>query len=302
MSAAAGQWTVTRPSSPEFVLMAIAIVGVSLSAPLTALTLAPALGIAFWRNAVGAVVLLPAAFRSLRAVGRREVGLCLLSGTLLAGHFAAWLPSITLTTVATSTALVCTTPFWTTLVMRLAGHPVPRLVWIGLTVGLVGVLLVTGVDVTVSARAVLGDGLALLGGALAAGYVLIGASVRATVSTSAYGVLCYSTAAVLLAGAALIAGVPLTGYAARDWLIIGGITVGAQLLGHTIFNRVVATVGPTVVGLAILLEVPGAALLALALIGQSPPVLVLPGLALILTGLVLVIRSGTDPVDVAPPT
>lgn len=283
--------------------MAIAVVGVSLSAPLTALTAAPVLGIAFWRNAAGAVVLLPGALRQLRrGIGRRQVGLCLLSGALLAGHFAAWLPSVTLTTVAASTALVCTTPLWSTLAMRLAGQPVPQLVWVGLGLGLAGVVLVTGVDVTVSGQAVLGDGLALLGGLLAAGYVLLGASVRASVSTSAYGVLCYSTAAVLLAGAALIAGVPLGGYAARDWLLIAGITVGAQLLGHTIFNRVVGTVGPTVVGLAILLEVPGAALLALVLLGQRPPLLVVPGLVLILVGLAVVVRAGGERIEPGPAT
>ena len=64
------------------------------------------------------------------------------------------------------------------------------------------------------------------------------------------------------------------------------------MLGHTIFNRVVSTVGPTVVGLAILLEVPGAALLALALLDQTPPLLVIPGMLLILAGLALVIRAG----------
>lgn len=265
-----------------------------MSAPLTALALAPALGIAFWRNALGAVLLLPSAISRLRRqpLTRRQLGLCLLSGAFLAAHFAAWLPSITLTTVAASTALVCTTPMWTTLAARLSGHRVPRQVWVGLALGLAGVLLVTGVDVTVSARALNGDLLALLGGALAAGYVLIGAAVREQVSTTAYAGVCYTTAAVLLAGSAILADVPLGGYAVRDWLLILAITVCAQMLGHTIFNRVVSTVGPTVVGMAILLEVPGAALLAFVLLGQLPPLLVVPGLLLIVSGLALVIRSG----------
>lgn len=274
--------------------MAVAVAGVSLSAPLTALALAPAIGIAFWRNAAGALLLLPVGVPRLRSerLTRGEFGRCLLAGVFLAAHFAAWLPSITLTTVAASTALVCTTPIWTTLVLRLTGTPVPGRVWAGLALGLVGVLLITGVDVTVSTRAVLGDLLALLGGILAAGYVLLGASVRTRVSTSAYATVCYSTAAVLLGVGALSAGIPLAGYAARDWLLIGAITIVAQMLGHTIFNRVVSTVGPTVVGLAILLEVPGAALLALALLDQTPPLLVIPGMLLILAGLALVIRAG----------
>lgn len=300
----AAQWQLSRPTGPEFALLTVAVLGVSMSAPLTALVAAPALGIAFWRNAVGAALLVPGAVSQLRRrpLTRRQFALCLLSGAFLAAHFAAWIPSVTLTTVAASTALVCTTPIWTTLAARVAGHHVPGRVWIGLALGLAGVVLVTGVDVTVSARAVAGDLLALLGGMLAAGYILIGASVRAAVSTTAYAAVCYSTAAALLAVAALLAGIPLVGYDVRDWLLILAITVCAQMLGHTIFNRVVSTVGPTVVGLAILLEVPGAALLAFALIGQVPPLLAVPGLVLIVSGLALVIRSGGDRVETGPST
>lgn len=297
-----GQWQLSRPTGTEFGLLAVAILGVSMSAPLTALVVAPVLGIAFWRNAIGAALLLPGAMRLLRRqpLSRRQFALCLLSGAFLAAHFAAWLPSVTLTTVAASTALVCTTPMWTTLALRVLGHRVPRRVWVGLALGLLGVVLVTGVDITVSARALGGDLLALLGGILAAGYVLIGASVREQVSTTAYAGVCYTTAAVLLALAAVVAGVPLAGYSARDWLLILAITACAQMLGHTLFNRVVSTVGPMVVGMAILLEVPGAALLAFVLLGQVPPLLVVPGLLLVLFGLALVVRAGGAQVESGP--
>lgn len=298
------QWQMSRPSGADFGLMAIAVVGVSLSAPLTALVAAPVLGIAFWRNAVGAALLLPVAgtrYRSeLRGLSGRQLRLCMLSGAFLAAHFAAWLPSITLTSVAASTALVCTTPVWTALAARIAGHRVPGRVWLGLALALAGIALVTGVDVTVSSEALLGDFLALLGGMLAAGYVLLGSVVRETVSTTTYATVCYSTAAVLIALAALLAGVPLAGYSGRDWLLILAITGCAQMLGHTIFNQVISTVGPTVVGLAILLEVPGAALLAFVLLGQVPPLLAVPGLVLLVSGIAIVIRAGGDQVETGP--
>lgn len=298
------QWQMSRPSGPDFGLMAIAVVGVSLSAPLTALVAAPVLGIAFWRNAVGAALLLPVAgtrYRSeLRGLSGRQLRLCMLAGAFLAAHFAAWLPSITLTSVAASTALVCTTPVWTALAARMAGHRVPGRVWLGLALALAGIALVTGVDVTVSSQALLGDFLALLGGMLAAGYVLLGSMVRETVSTTTYAAVCYSTCAVLIAVAALLAGVPLVGYSGRDWLLILAITGCAQMLGHTIFNQVISTVGPTVVGLAILLEVPGAALLAFVLLGQVPPLLAVPGLVLLVSGIAIVIRAGGDQVETGP--
>lgn len=296
------QWQVLRPSGTEFALMAVAVVGVSLSAPLTALVAAPVLGIAFWRNAVGAALLAPGALTSYRRrrLTRRQLGLCVLSGAFLAVHFAAWLPSITLTSVAASTALVTTTPIWTAVAARVAGHRVRAGVWTGLALAVLGVVLVTGVDVTVSGQALLGDLLALLGGAMAACYVLIGSTVRREVNTTTYAAVCYASCALLVALAAVVSRTPLGGYSARDWLLILAITVVAQMLGHTIFNRVVSTVGPTVVGLAILLEVPGAAVLAFVLIGQVPPLLAVPGLVLVLLGIAVVIRSGDDRVQAGP--
>ena len=72
---------------------------------------------------------------------------------------------------------------------------------------------------------------------------------------------------------------------------IAGITVSAQLFGHTLLNLVLSTVGPTVVSLAVLLEVPGALLFALVLLGQVPPLLALPGVALVVIGVALVVRE-----------
>ena len=61
-------------------------------------------------------------------------------------------------------------------------------------------------------------------------------------------------------------GHPLTGFPARDWLLIAAITVCAQLLGHTLFNLVLSSVGPTMVSLVILLLICGAAIFAAPLL------------------------------------
>ncbi|MDQ3715351.1 MAG: DMT family transporter, partial [Actinomycetota bacterium] len=284
-SASAQNWAVHRPSAKAWALLLIGVLGVSLSAPLTALLVAPALALGFWRTALGAAFLLPtAALRrgaEVRALRPALIGRCVLAGAFLAAHFGTWIPSITLTSVSTATALVCMTPIWTALAARIAGQRMPRIAWIGLLLAVVGTGVIAGVDVTVSAQAVLGDGLALVGGIFAAGYVLIGARVRTEISTTTYAICCYGVCAVLLGGIALVAGVPLVGFESRDWLLILAITLAAQLLGHTVFNLVVSEVGPTVVGLVLLLEVPGAALFALILVDQVPPALALPGLALV---------------------
>jgi drug/metabolite transporter (DMT)-like permease len=286
--------------------MGVAVVGISLSGPLTALVLAPALAIAFWRNAAGAAAMLPVLLTRERAgltgLRRRDLRSSLLAGLFLAAHFAAWLPSLNMTSVAASIALVTTTPVWTTLIARLSGVRLPRVVWWGLLLAVVGAALIAGVDVTVSLEAVKGDGLALLGAIAAGGYVLAGARARERLSTSAYAVVCYSTCAVVLAVAALIARVPLGGFSARDWWLIAAITFVAQLLGHTLFNLVVPSVGPTIVSLAILLEVPGALIVALILLHQAPPLLALPGMAAVVVGVTLVVRASRPATVVEPAT
>ena len=286
--------------------MAIAVVGISLSGPLTALVLAPVLAIAFWRNAAGAAVLLPVLLLRERAtltgLRPRDLGSSAVAGLFLAAHFAAWLPSLSMTSVAASIALVTTTPIWTALAARISGVRLPPAVWWGLALAVVGAALIAGVDFTVSPEAVTGDGLALLGAIAAGGYVLAGARARQRLATSAYTVICYSICALVLALAALVVDVPLAGFSARDWWLIAAITFVAQLLGHTLFNLVVSSVGPTIVSLAIMLEVPGALIVALVLLDEAPPLLALPGMAAVVVGVGLVIRASRPQTVVEPAT
>lgn len=293
---------VTLPPPRDAALLAVALAAVSTSGPLIAATAAPALAIAFWRNGLAAAVLLPVCLArrlgELRAMTRRQWGLGVLAGALLAGHFAAWVPSVTLTTVASSTALVATQPVWAALLARALGRQVPRAVWVGIVVAVLGAALLTGADVSLSGRALLGDVLATVGGALAAAYVTTGAAVRERISTTTYTAVCYSTCAVLLLALCLASGQRMGGYDGGTWLKLAALTAGAQLLGHSLVNVVLRTTSPTVVSLAILFEVPGAGLLAAVWLHQVPPLTALPGLVLLLLGIGLVVRAGARAVPV----
>jgi drug/metabolite transporter (DMT)-like permease len=301
---AAPAWAVHRPGGRDVALMTVAVLCVAFSGPLTTLVTASFLALAFWRNAAGAAVLLPVLLlrerSTLSGLRARQLVSSVVAGLFLAVHFAAWLPSLSMTTVAASTALATTTPIWTSLAARAAGVRLPLQVWWGLAIAVLGAVLIGGVDVTVSWEALAGDGLALVGAISAGGYVLAGARARERLSTSGYAVVCYSTCAAVLALAALVVHVPLAGFSARDWWLIAGITICAQLLGHTLLNLVLGSVGPTVVGLAILLEVPGAMLVALVLLHQVPPLLALPGMAAVVVGVALVVRAGRPAPEPAP--
>ncbi|MES4900632.1 MULTISPECIES: DMT family transporter [unclassified Streptomyces] len=293
--APAGYPTAHSATTLDGALLALAVASVSFSAPLVAATAAPALAVAFWRNAMAVGALTPFALlrhrRELRGMGRRGLLLSAGSGALLALHFGAWLPSLHMTSVASSTALVTTTPIWTALLLRLRGQRPPALVWAGMSVALLGVLLLTGVDLSLSTRALAGDALALVGGIAAAGYVVLGAEVRRTVSTTAYTYVCYGTTSVLLLVTCLASGTALGGYSGATWLKLAALTLTAQLLGHSLINRVVKGLGPSVTSTSLLLETPGAALIAALWLGQTPQAVAYPALAVILVGLALVVLA-----------
>ena len=100
---------------------------------------------------------------------------------------------MTLTSVASATALVATQPVWAALIARARGELISGQVWLGIGVAVAGALLLTGADLSTSGRALLGDGLAVLGGAFAAAYMVAGTEVRQSVSTTTYTAVCYTS-------------------------------------------------------------------------------------------------------------
>jgi drug/metabolite transporter (DMT)-like permease len=283
----------------DLVLIAIAVCATSTSAPLVREAAAPALVSAFWRNALATAVLVPTALVQRReevdALSRRERRLIAIAGMLLAAHFATWIPSLSYTTVASSVALVCTQPVWAALLARANGEHVSRQTWIGIAVAFAGVLALTGVDLTLSSRAVFGDVLAVLGGVLAAAYVTVGATVRRTVSTTTYTAGCYGVASIALLALCAFGGRNLTNHDATTWWCLVAITVGPQLLGHSLLNRVLQTTSATIVSVALLFEIVGATLLARWWFGEAPPGGTYPAAVLIACGIVLVVRDAAGP-------
>lgn len=276
---------------PVFLAL-IAVLGVSASGPLMAGTAAPALAIAFWRNAGGAALIAPFAVArnrtELRGLSGRQWLMSAIAGAMLAAHFAAWVSALKLTSVAAATALVTTQLIWVVLIDRIKGVKPTTAVLAGMALSISGVLVISGFDFALSTRAITGDALAVLGGLFAALYLLVGSEVRKTLSTTAYTLLCYGFCALFLAAASLAFGVSLAGFSTKSWLLIAAVTIAAQLLGHSLLNHLLAVMSPTVISLVILLEVPGAALLAGVFLGQTPPWGVYVGLTLILIGLAVV--------------
>jgi len=277
------------------VALVVGVLAVSTSGPLIAFAAAPALAIAFWRNMLALPLLVPVAavrrrdeLRSLVGPARREGLYCVLAGLALAGHLMTWVPSSKLTSVATATALVATQPVWVGLIAVAFGRRLSRWTWAGIGVAVVGAIALTGADLGTSDTALLGDLLALVGGVFGAVYTSLGERVRVSISTTTYTTVCYAVCAVAILLACLAGRIPITGFPATAWVAIVALTIGPQLLGHSLFSYSLRRISATTVSVVILLEVPGAALVAWAWLGQVPSLAALPGLALLLLGVAMV--------------
>lgn len=281
----------------NFFFAALGVLGVASSGPLIAATLGAtsvsALAIAFWRNAIGAAVMAsPTLVREPARFGKitgREFRWSLLAAVALALHFACFITSLQLTSVAAATALVCLQSAWIAVFQLFRGTRHRWQVLAGLGIAFAGVVAITGFDMGSSPQALTGDLLAVAGGALAGLYTLAGGKARQSMTTGTYTTLCYGMCAALVAVLALVAGQPLAGFEPAGWLGIAAITVCAQLVGHTAFNHLLATMSPLIVSMIILLEIPGAALLAAVFLHETLPAGTYAGLGLILAGLAVVV-------------
>lgn len=275
------------PARPDLIRLGLGIIGIGTSGPLIAMSTMPVLTLIFWRNLGGSLVTLPFALRHQR--DRAGVKWAVTAGVVLALHFVGFFLAMRMTTVAAGTALVALQPIFAALFVKLSGGHIPSKAWLGMIVSFAGVLLVVGVDLQISLKSFLGDLAALISAALAAAYMIVGSKAQRTLETTTYTTICYFICSMTALPMALIAGNEIFSFSAKEWWILLGLILGAQLLGHSMFNSALKRVSPAVVSLIVFFEVPVSAVLAAWWLDQRPPVGIIPGIALILIGCILVV-------------
>ncbi|HVM18556.1 MAG TPA: DMT family transporter, partial [Egibacteraceae bacterium] len=279
------------------------VLAVSTSSILIRVADAPSLSLAFWRCFAGAVVLAPFAARARRRGGpldgtqRRQL---LGAGVFLAAHFAAFISSLSFTTVASAAVLVTTAPLFVGIGAAVfLSEPPSRKTWAGIALAILGAAGIALADLEglEGGDALIGDALAFAGAALVAGYLLLGRAARRTLPVSRYAAGVYGVAAAVLLPVTVATGAALWGYSAGTWLAIAGLVIGPQLLGHTIFNSLLVAVAPTVIAVVVLAEPVGSTILAFWLLDESPT----PGFwlaaPLIAVGVWLAVVGARSPVD-----
>lgn len=277
---------------------------------------APSLVIAAVRLSLASLILVPATFRSashraqLKNMDRGDWALAILSGTFLSIHFASWFISLEYTALVASVVLVSTGPLWVALLSPIFLKELPsRWVWIGMTLALIGGIIVGLSDTcTVSefslacpplsdlmaGSAFFGNFLALTGAITVAGYMMIGRRLRAKIDLVPYVFIIYGVAAIDLIIYMLLAGQTPFGYPSITYLWMLALALVPQLIGHSTYNWALRYLPASMVSVTTLAEPLGAAILAFIFLRETPGLGVMLGGVLILLGVYFSMRTSQD--------
>ena len=272
-------------------MVVIGLLGVSLSSIFVRLADGPSVVTAACRLLWTVLLLTPVALgkKTIRdeilGTGKRNVMMCVLSGICLAAHFTTWFESLKHTSVASSTAIVCTEVIWVSLGYCLFMKGKMNLkVILCIAVMIGGSMLIAFSDSMVGESHLYGDLLAVAGAISVAGYTLIGKEMRKSMTTTAYTYIVYATCALVLVGTTLFQGYGISDFSPRT--IGAGFFLGvvSTILGHSVFSWCLKYFTPSFVASVRLLEPVIASIVAIFLFQEIPAVMQVLGGLIVLGG------------------
>jgi drug/metabolite transporter (DMT)-like permease len=275
-----------------YVGVCIAVVAVSFSAILIRWSGADFLAIAAGRMLLSALILAPFALvmyrNELFGLPRRDALVMVGIGAVLATHFSLWIASLDHTSVASSVVLVTAHPILVGLVGHFfMGERLSRLNAVGITVGMLGVVVLARGDASEGSATLYGDLLAVLGGVAAGVYILAGRQTRKRISLVVYAFVVYTSCATFLLVAVVATGSQLFTLGTWEWGLFLVMALGPSILGHTVYNWTLRYVPASVVSVSLLGEPVGSTALAFLIFSEAPPETALLGGATILLGIVM---------------
>jgi drug/metabolite transporter (DMT)-like permease len=214
------------------------------------------------------------------------------AGCCLASHFAAWITSLSFTSIAASTTLVTTTPIWVTIISWLwLGEKPKKLTLLGIAIALGGSVIITLGDSNTNnthTNPLLGNCLALIGTILASLYFLLGREAqRNGLGIGHYSAIAYTTAALLLLPLPGLLGTNYFSYPREVYFYLFLMAIFAQLIGHTSLNWAIAKTSPIIVTLTVLFEPIPASYMGWFIFGELPSAFTLQGGIILLLGVAI---------------
>ena len=299
-----------RARVSPLLVMLVAVVAMSWAAPLIRLATAPPIAIAAWRLTFASLVLAPVFAASRGRLEWAELGgadrrIAVLAGVALALHFASWITSLRLTSVAASAVLVSLSPVFAWVFSRLflGERPQGRQA-AGIVLAILGAAVIALGDARRAGHAaLLGDALALAGAVFGGAYFVIGRRLRSRLQLVAYITPVYGVAAVVLLAWAAARREAFVAYPSGDWLIFLGLALGPMLVGHGGLNFALRYLPAYTVNVAALGEPVGATLIAWTLpaIAEPPGAGAVAGGVLAIAGIALALAGPRADADGPPP-
>ena len=282
------------------IILTVGIIGISSAAifirlcqqQIVEVTIGFSLFIAASRLIITGIILTPT-YGSLLTINHKNQGTAYSfgAGICLACHFATWITSLNFTSVAASVSLVTTNPLWVALLSWwFCQQKISRKTIVGIMIAITGSILIAfaGGNTHFGSNPLFGAILALLGAWFASGYILLGKVAQEKgLTTRQYVTIAYMTAAVCLFPLPLISGTSYLDYPIAVYLYLILMAIVSQIIGHTSLNWCLRHFSPTTISLLILLEPVISSLLAWWLFAEIPPILVIVGAMILLTGVLI---------------
>ncbi len=170
---------------------------------------------------------------------------------------------------------------------RLLGEPMPPRRWGGIALAVAGTATLAGFEPRLTARMLVGDGLALISALAFAFYSTLGRRERDRFPLLTYAAWIYCLAGVAVLPFALAAGTHrFTPAGAAAVVYLAAVPLAA---GHTLYNAALRRMHPAAVNIVASMEVIGGILLAWLVLGEAPGPHALVGASLTLFGVGLVV-------------
>lgn len=250
--------------------------------------------IATYRMLIASVVVIVVSILKGQSFGTRvrakDWMLLLVSGLFLASHFALWITSLQMTSIANSVFLVTTTPLFVLVGAHFKGDRATWAVVFAVLVTIAGGIVLGIGDTTSGGNSLRGDLLAVAGAIAMAGNLLIGRHLRPRIDLISYITIVYLSATLVLALCVLITRAPFLGLSIETygWIFLAGLI--PQAVGHSTLNWALAYVPATVVALVTRIEPVIAIILAIIFLNEVPHWTVIPGGLLLLLGVIFAFR------------
>lgn len=186
---------------------------------------------------------------------KKAVLVAVICGLLFASDIALWNTSIMMTKASISTLLANLAPVWVGLgTLLLLKEKVGRFYWPGVSIAILGIILIIGTDIFSDFNLSLGNGLAIGASVFYAAYQLTVKKGRNTLDTFSFTFISILSSTLLLGIICLISGVQMWNFPAQTWTALAILGFFPQVIGWLLINQALGHIRPTIASVSLLFQ------------------------------------------------